>query len=281
MKERAMANSATASTRQTIPQLLRQAPAGSPLLWRGALIFFIFFIVLYAGTFIDGRLFNGVSVWEKPSKFFLSLGLHMATLSWGLALLPANFKQTPAIRWASIVFLAVAIGEVIYIAFRAARGEASHFNETTTIARLLYAAMGMGAVTLSAVTGFIGWRILKQATASPLAFATGLGFILAGGLAVPFGGYMSSQQGGHWVGGDLSDATGLPFFHWSTTGGDLRVPHFFGLHIMQALPIVGYLVRDFSRAPALSLIGLAAVIWVGLTFLIFFQAVSGMPFIRM
>ena len=128
----------------------------------------------------------------------------------------------------------MAIGEVTYIAFRASRGEASHFNETTTIAVLLYAAMGVGATTLSLVTGFIGWRILKSAPASALAFATGLGFILAGIMALLFGGYMS-QHGGHWVGGDLNDATGLPFFHWSTTGGDLRVPHFFGLHIMQAL----------------------------------------------
>ncbi|WP_119273414.1 hypothetical protein [Taklimakanibacter deserti] len=271
-----MTLSMTASTR--IPQLLRQAPSGSPLLWRSALVFLAFFVILYAGTFIDSRLFNGVSVWEKPAKFFLSLSLHMATLAWGLTLLPVNDRHRPAIRLASILFLAAAIGEVIYITFRASRGEASHFNEATTITRLLYAAMGLGAVALSVVTGFIGWRILRRAPSSPLAFATGLGFILAGGMAILFGGYMSGQ-GSHWVGGDLSDATGLPFFHWSTTGGDLRVPHFFGLHIMQALPVLGFLVRDLSPPQAKSLTGLGAVIWVGLTFLTFFQAISGLPFI--
>lgn len=273
-----MALSMTASTR--IPQVLRQARTASPLLWRGALIFFIFFVIVYAGTFIDSRLFNGVSVWEKPAKFFLSLSLHMATLAWGLALLPASARQAPAIRLASLVFLAAAIGEVIYIAFRAARGEASHFNETTTIAWLLYAAMGAGAVALSAATGFIGWRILKQAPPSSLAFATGLGFILAGMLAVLLGGYLS-RHGAHWVGGNSSDATGLPFFHWSTTGGDLRVPHFFGLHIMQVLPVLGFLVRDFSQSQARLLIGLGATLWIGLTFLTLVQAISGMPFIRL
>jgi hypothetical protein len=280
MKEPAMAISMTASTRGAIPQLLHQARSGSPLLWQGALIFFIFFAIIYAGTFIDSRLLNGVSVWEKPAKFFLSLSLHMATLSWGLVLLPANHRHTRAIRGACIAILAAAVGEMIYITFQAARGEASHFNESTTIARLLYVAMGMGAVTLSAVTGFIGWRILKHAPASPPAFATGLGFLLAGVLAILFGGYMS-QQGAHWVGGELSDATGLPFFHWSTTGGDLRVPHFFGLHIMQVLPVLGFLVGDFPSARARSLIGLGALIWVGLTFLTFFQAISGLPLIRL
>ena len=252
--------------------------SGSPLLWRGALIFFALFAVLYAGTFIDSRLFNGVSVWEKPAKFFLSLSLHMATLACGLALLPANNRQAPSIRTASIVFLAAAIGEVIYVAFRAARGEASHFNETTTIAWLLYALMGMGAVTLAAVTSFIGWRILRQAPASALAFATGLGFMLAGPLATLFGGYMA-QHGGHWVGGDLTDATGLAFFRWSTTSGDLRVPHFFGLHIMQALPVLGFLFRDSSPPQARALIGLGATVWVGLTILTFIQALAGRPFI--
>jgi hypothetical protein len=280
MKESAMALALPASARHGIPQLLRDARTGSPLLGRAALIFFIFFAVLYAGTFIDNRLFNGVSVWEKPAKFFLSLGLHMATLSWGLALLPANHRHAPAIRGVNIAFVAVAIGEVAYIAFRAARGEASHFNETTMTAVLLYSAMGIGAVTLSVLTGFIGWRILRYAPASPLAFATGLGFTLAGALAILFGGYMSGQ-GSHWVGGELSDATGLPFFHWSTTGGDLRVPHFFGLHTMQALPVLGFLLRDFAQAQARRLIALGAILWISLTFITFFQAISGLPFIRL
>jgi len=273
-----MALPMTASPRLAISPLIREAHAGSPLLWRSALIFFAFFVIIYAGTFIDSRLFNGVSVWEKPAKFFLSLSLQMATLACGLSLLPANDRQAPAIRIASLVFLAAAIGEMAYITFRAARGEASHFNETTTIAWLLFALMGLGAVMLSAVTSFIGWRILRRAPASSLAFAAGLGFILAGVLAVMFGGYMA-QHGAHWVGGDPSDATGLPFFHWSTTGGDLRVAHFFGLHIMQALPVLGFLFRDFSLPQARSLIGLGAIIWVGLTILTFFQAISGLPFI--
>lgn len=263
----------------TFPPLWRQAQSGSPLLWRGALVFFLLFAIIYAGTFIDARLFNGVSVWEKPAKFFLSLSLHMATLAWGLALVPATSRQTPAIRRAGIVFLAAAIGEVIYITFQAARGEASHFNTQTTVTWLLYAAMGIGAVTLSLVTVFIGWRIMKDAPATSLTFATGLGFILAGLLAILFGGYMSGQES-HWVGGNLSDASGLPFFHWSTTGGDLRVPHFFGLHIMQALPVMGLLVAGFSPARARQLIILGAALWVGLTCLTFIQAISGVPLIR-
>lgn len=261
-----------------LPRVSQLGSAGSPLLWRTALVFLAFFVLLYAGTFIDDRLFNGVSVWEKPAKFFLSLSLQLATLAWGLALLPAQERRAPAIRISSLIIVAAAIGELIYIAFRASRGEASHFNQTTMVATVFYMLMGAGAVTLAALTSFLGWRILKKSPPSPLTFATALGFMLAGLLAFVTGAYVSSQTG-HWVGGDQTDATGLPFFHWSTTGGDLRVGHFFGLHIMQALPVLGFLFRDFPPLQARGLIALGAVIWTGLTALTFFQALAGRPFI--
>lgn len=273
-----MTTSALTAARIALPQITRNGIIGSPSLWRAAIAFLVLFVLLYAGTFIDHRLINGVSVWEKPAKFFLALGLHLATLAWGLSLLPAHERQAPAIRITTVTIIVMAIGELIYITFRAARGEASHFNETTAIATFLYSLMGVGAVTLSAVTSFLGWRILRRAPASSLAFATGLGFMLAGLLAVLTGSYMGGQNG-HWVGGDQTDATGLPFFHWSTTGGDLRVAHFFGLHIMQALPVLGFLFRDFTPLQGRSLIVLGALLWVGLTVLTFFQALAGRPFL--
>ena len=137
--------------------------------------------------------------------------------------------------------------------------------------------MGLGAVMLAVVTVFLGWRILKRAPASSIAFATGLGFILGGILAVVFGGYMS-QQGSHWVGGDQTDATGLAFFHWSTTGGDLRVAHFFGLHSMQALPILGFLCHGLAIAQARRIIWIGASAWVALVIASFAQALLGDPF---
>jgi hypothetical protein len=79
--------------------------------------------------------------------------------------------------------------------------------------------------------------------------------------------------GTHWIGGDLTDATGLPFFHWSTTGGDLRVSHFIGLHAAQVVPFA-------AMSGKRSVVYGVAFVTIILTAGTFAQAVLGMPLFR-
>ena len=84
-----------------------------------------------------------------------------------------------------------------------------------------------------------------------------------------------SSGTGHWVGGTPSDAAGLPLVGWSRTGGDLRVAHFFALHLHQALPLVGWAIVWSQLQRALAAVHLSAVLmvgWVGFTFV---QALQG------
>src|SRR2546421_2322162 len=52
--------------------------------------------------------------------------------------------------------------------------------------------------------------------------------------------------GGHTVGA-VDGGAGIVGVGWSTEHGDLRIPHFFGLHGLQIIPLFGWLLLRGSR----------------------------------
>jgi hypothetical protein len=234
---------------------------------------------------IDDRLLNGISVWIKPLKFQLSLAVMMATLLWLLPLIDERALASRGLWLAACTAAMTAMGEIAYITLQAARGRASHFNDSTLIEATMYSIMGIAAALLVLSALVIGVYILTRP--SPLA---PMGLRLGGGWGLILGAILtlitafalgSGQIGGpgHWVGGVRTDVGGLPLFGWSRTGGDLRVPHFFATHIMQALPILG-LALD-RVAPDQAKLGiavgtLASIAVVGATFV---QAIRAVPFL--
>ena len=226
---------------------------------------------------LEERTFNGINVWIKPFKFELSTAVHMATLALFWPYIDARLSTGRGLRTAAWVVAGIFVFEVGYIAYRASLAEGSHFNESTPAAGLLYTAMGIAIVIVIAITVWIGIQVLRSSEGgiSPtLRLAIGIGLIVGSLLGAISGGYMSSQYG-HWVGGVATDAGGLPVFHWSRTGGDLRVAHFVGLHAMQGLPLIGWLVRG-SPSGRVWVYG-AALVWIGGTAAVFIQALWARP----
>lgn len=217
----------------TLPSLgeLRRA---NPAMWNTGLLLLAMCAVCIALTQLDPRQFNGIDVWIKPAKFFGSIGLHLLTLTAALLLLPEQTRASRKMRTIATVMAGLMIYDTFYIAFRAARAEASHYNETL-LGLLGYAVMGVAAIAVMLFGAWIGRLVLRQGPATLLARAVGWAFIIATPLTIITAGTMTAI-GSHWVGGDQTDATGLPFFHWSTTGGDLRPAHFLSLHLMQIVP---------------------------------------------
>ncbi|WP_278265930.1 hypothetical protein [Nocardia sp. AG03] len=80
----------------------------------------------------------------------------------------------------------------------------------------------------------------------------------------------------------------MPLTGWSTTDGDLRVPHFFGMHALQVLPLVAaLLVLAAPRLPILraararlGLVLTAAAAYAAVLALLTWQALRGQPLIH-
>ena len=158
----------------------------SPLLTRTAIAFTFLFLAVYALTFFDVRLLYGVSVWEKPSKFFLSLAIHMATLAWGISLLPAEQQRSRGIRIASLAFLAAAVFEMAFMTYQSSLGEASHFNRSTPFHEMMYGLMGLGALTLTVTTAYLDCKTDGPEGPQGVIYGVVVGFY--------FGSSASSQQ---------------------------------------------------------------------------------------
>jgi hypothetical protein len=75
---------------------------------------------------------------------------------------------------------------------------------------------------------------------------------------------------------------GLPGLNWSTVGGDLRIGHFVGMHALQVLPFVAWLVsrrRRLSTRQQLQLVWTAALGYLGIVVLVTWQALRAQPII--
>lgn len=245
---------------------------GSASLSRNAAIMLCCFALCMALPLFDGRVFNGINVWHKPAKFFLSSVVLLATVAWALSLVPPRLRQARTARWSAVALLFATWLELAYITFRAARAEGSHYNVDMPLEAALYSIMGLGALTMTGASAMVGLVIWRNRNGDIWREAAGLGLMLGAVLGTVTASVLASGTS-HWIGGDQTDATGLPLFFWSTTGGDLRVAHFVGLHAMQAVPFA-------ALSGKRSVVYATAIVVTALTSAVFVQAVMGVPLFK-
>jgi hypothetical protein len=91
-------------------------------------------------------------------------------------------------------------------------------------------------------------------------------------------------SGTHSV-GVVEGGPGLPLTNWSTTGGDLRVGHFIGLHAIQALPLIAFALTLLAARYAVlrseevrtRMVWTASGVYAALIALVTWQALRGQP----
>ncbi|MFF3568775.1 hypothetical protein [Nocardia jiangxiensis] len=252
----------------------------------------------------DHRMLLGESVWLKPMKFGLAFTLYTLTLAW---LLSFPHKGSRVTRWFGSLFAVTAFVDVGFIVLQAARGTFSHFNTESdavnSIGQIVFASGVPGLFAANLVIALIlSWQRIAD---RPIARAVHAGLAIAVfGMALGYlmgftgeqivhdaAGHPVELAAGHTVlhsPAQTRDGVGdMPLVHWSTIGGDLRIPHFAGLHGIQVLILTALvLARLAHRRPWLTervrarLIGVLALGYTGLVALLLWQALRAQPLIH-
>ena len=223
--------------------------ASAPLTATGLLMLGVLAATL-AGLLFDPRVITGAPAWLKPAKFAASIAIYTFTLAWIFSLLPGWRRTIAVVGWITAIAMVV---EIVIIGGQAWRGTTSHFNVGTPLDAVLFVAMGVTIVvqTFTSVAVAVAlWRTTLPDRALGWALRLGMSITIAGAFT---GGLMTRPTadqldaaaagerltiaGAHTVGAP-DGGPGLPGTGWSTGHGDLRAPHFVGLHAVQVLPLI-------------------------------------------
>ena len=251
----------------------------------------LFFII---GIFADPRVITDAPAWLKPTKFGVSITLYTLTLTWILGFIKGRRWLVNILGWTVIITFAL---EWVAIITQVVRGTTSHFNIATPLDTALWSLMGTAIVVLWVANFVIAGLLLFQRFENP-AFAwslrlgvlitvvgMGLGFLMTSPTAQQLAGWEAGGPvtiaGAHTVGAP-DGGPGLPVVGWSTTGGDLRAPHFVGMHALQVIPFFGWLVswrRRWRTGTRVALVWTASGFYLGVTALLTLQALRAQPII--
>lgn len=251
------------------------------------------------GLVVDDRVLAGSPIWFKPFKFSVSFAAYGLSLAWMLSLL-GHGRIRQAGWWAGTVVAVSSLAEMVIITGQVVRGKRSHFNYQTPFDAALFNAMAVTVVILWLGTLVIAALLLRARVAdraSAWAMRCGI-FIALAGAAV---GFLMTQPapgqqrgtspivGAHSV-GVPDGGPSMPLTGWSTTGGDLRIPHFVGMHALQLLPLLLMGLVALASHPRfhrladervrLRLVLLASASYAAVFALVTWQALRGQPLIH-
>ena len=245
------------------------------------------------GLAIDPRVITGAPAWLKPAKFAVSIAIYTVTLAWIFTLIPEWTRTRRAVGRLTAVTMVL---EIAIISVQAWRGTTSHFNVGTPVDAVLFLIMGLAILvqTFSTVAVAVGlWRQRFDDLSMGWALRLGMVITIAGALTGGLMGRPRTAQleaarasgrltvaGAHTVGGP-DGGPGLAGTGWSTEHGDVRVPHFVGLHAVQFLALVALLLgrAGLRQASRVRLVLVAGPSYAALYVILLVQAFRGQPLI--
>jgi hypothetical protein len=186
----------------------------------------------------------GINAFIKPFKFGISAFVLFLTFSWFYKFLPSRFHNSfQLFAWINVAVMAF---ELSWILIQAYRGTLSHFNMSTPFEGIMFGIMGVSiAISTTWTLILFKWTFASEFRMNPgLLWALRFGIILF--VIFGFTGFIMGANRAHTVGAS-DGGQGLFLLNWSLNHGDIRIPHFFGLHALQILPLLAYLFKLRAR----------------------------------
>ena len=198
---------------------------------------------------LTGGPWEGPVTWRKPILFGISGGLTSLSMGWAWSHLPP-WRSDRLLAWSATLALVVEVG---LIDIQCWRGVASHFNRSTLFDSLLYDAMGLLILWVTAVIVLVTVRFFRQPVAMPadmlLAVRAGLIYLVI------------SCFLGIWVGinGDLRMQQGLAPEQFGPAGVP-KFSHGAVIHALQWLPLLAWAgaKANFTSITRLRLVSIAS-----------------------
>ena len=224
----------------------------------------------------DQRLILGINPWIKPMKFLTSITIFLWTVAWFMPEARPDGRARNAVRW--IIGPAMII-EMVCIILQSARGVPSHYNHATVFDDVLFGVMGTTILINTIAMAIFFWIIRRDTPPHRAGYIWGIRLGVAIFLLASLEGVVLVTNGAHTVGAP-DGGPGLPFVNWSTGYGDLRIAHFFGMHAMQALPLLGFFL-DKARMPARNLVIAVSIVWLAVMGGLLMIALQGRPLLAL
>jgi hypothetical protein len=247
------------------------------LFWIGAamLLALVVCVLLSIG---DQRLILGINPWVKPMKFLTSIVIFLWTVAWFMPETTRGRGRIDArqvVRW---TIGAAMIIEIACIILQAARGTTSHFNNATAFDSAIFGLMGTTIVINTVAMAVFLAAVRRDTPPQRAGYLWGIRLGVAIFLLASAEGALIVANNAHTVGA-ADGGPGLPFVNWSTEHGDLRVAHFFGMHAMQALPLLGFFLDRAVPKASRNVVLATSILWVAAMSGLLLMALNGRPLI--
>jgi hypothetical protein len=252
-------------------QCIYELQQRNPLLFWYGLLCFAGGVICAILTKTTNIQVNHINAFIKPMKFFFSVWLFCFTMGW----LVFELQQPSVANSYSLMVVIVMSIELIIITWQAANGRLSHFNILSALYRSLFMLMGIAITVLTAWTLYIGYQFFTvQPATIPLGYLWGIRLGIICFVIFAFEGGMMGARLSHTIGA-ADGGEGLPIVNWSKHFGDLRIAHFFGMHALQLLPLIGYFI--FKKTSGIIVVSAIYFVFVSVMLV---RALKGLPLVK-